>query len=206
MILPQLFNPQTPLPVLSPAVHQLQCNYKLKIRYMAFLYPTDWSQYFTATIHNWLPVLAPNKYKNIIVESLQYLTREKRIQLNAFVLMSNHIHLIWQPMAGDSLSSIQLSFMKFTAQQIKFNLIDDNSPLLLDCLVNKKDRQYQIWKRKPLSVELHSANVFMQKLKYIHNNPVNAGLCQYAEHYHFSSALFYEKGIDNFGMLTHFMG
>ena len=173
---------------------------------MFFSYPTEWSQYFTATIHNWLPILSTNKYKNIIIQSLQYLTEHKRIQLNAFVLMSNHIHLIWQPLPGETLTSIQLSFMKYTAQKIKLALIDDSSPLLAQCLVNKKDRRYQIWKRKPLSVELHSEKVFFQKLNYIHDNPVNAGLCQYPEEYHYSSALFYEKGIDNFTMLTHYMG
>jgi len=120
--------------------------------------------------------------------------------------MSNHIHLIWQPLPGETLTSIQLSFMKYTAQKIKLALIDDSSPLLAQCLVNKKDRQYQIWKRKPLSVELHSEKVFFQKLNYIHDNPVNAGLCQYPEEYHYSSALFYGKGIDNFTMLTHYMG
>ncbi len=84
--------------------------------------------------------------------------------------------------------------------------MDDNSPLLPLCLVNKKDRQYQIWKRKPLSVELHTEKVFMQKLAYIHDNPVNAGLCQYSKDYHYSSAIFYENGIDTFNMLTHYLG
>ena len=173
---------------------------------MIFPYPTEWPQYFTATIHNWLPLLGIDKYKNIIIQSLQFLAAQKRIELNAFVLMNNHIHLIWQPLPGETLTSIQLSFMKFTAQKIKLALMDDNSPLLPLCLVNKKDRQYQIWKRNPLSVELHSEKVFMQKLEYIHRNPVNAGLCQYPENYHYSSALFYEKGIDTFNMLTHYMG
>ena len=76
--------------------------------------------------------------------------------------------------------------------------MDDKFPLLSLCLVNKKDRQYQIWKRKPLSVELSSEKVFQQKLEYIHYNPVKANLCQFPEEYHYSSALFYVKGIDKF--------
>ena len=173
---------------------------------MTFPYPIEWPQYFTATIHNWLPILGIDKYKNIIIHSLQFLTEQKRIELNGFVLMQNHIHLIWQPLPGQTLTSIQLSFMKFTAQKIRLALMDDNSALLSLCLVNKKDRQYQIWKRKPLSVELHSEKVFLQKLEYIHDNPVNAGLCKFPEDYHYSSALFYEKGTDLFNMLTHYKG
>ena len=96
--------------------------------------------------------------------------------------------------------------MKFTAQQIKFSLAIDNPGLLEQCKVNKTDREYQIWKRKPLSIELSSEKIFLQKLEYIHFNPVKAGICLYPEDYHFSSALFYENGLDQFKMLTHYMG
>lgn len=61
-------------------------------------------------------------------------------------------------------------------------------------------------KRKPLSVELSSEKVFLQKLEYIHYNPVKAGICIYPEDYYFSSALFYENAVDHFDMLTHYMG
>ncbi len=53
-------------------------------------------QYFTSTILDWQHLLKPDKYKNIIIQSLQFLEKEKRIELNAFAIMSNHIHLIWQ--------------------------------------------------------------------------------------------------------------
>jgi REP-associated tyrosine transposase len=69
--------------------------------------------------------------------------------------MNTHIHLIWQPLPGNTLSSIQLSFMKFTAQQIKFSLTRDNPDLLEQCRVNKTDRIPDM-KRKPLSIELSS--------------------------------------------------
>jgi hypothetical protein len=72
--------------------------------------------------------------------------------------------------------------------------------------VNKKDRTFQIWKRNPLNVELSSQKVFLQKMEYIHYNPVEAGLTSYPEAYHYSSASFYETGVDHFKMLTHYMG
>jgi REP element-mobilizing transposase RayT len=172
---------------------------------MIFPYPTEWPQYFTASIRNWMPLLAADKYKNIISDSLHFMVENKRIEMNAFVVMNNHIHLIWQPLPGHTLSSIQLSFMKFTAQQIKFALAVDNPVLLEQCKVNKTDREYQIWKRKPLRIELSSEKVFLQKMEYIHYNPVKAGICAYPEDYHFSSAMFYEKGIYHFKMLTNYM-
>ena len=93
---------------------------------MNFLYPTEWPQFFTASIRNWLPILADDKYKHIITDSLHFMVENKRIELNAFAVMNNHIHLIWQPLPRQTLSFIQLSFMKFTAQQIKFALAISN--------------------------------------------------------------------------------
>ena len=90
--------------------------------------------------------------------------------------------------------------------QIEFALAHDNPVLLEQCKVNKTDREYQIWKRNPLSIELGSEKIFLQKLEYIHYNPVKANICNYPEDYHFSSALFYENGLDHFKMLTHYMG
>ena len=130
----------------------------------------------------------------------------KRIELDAFVIMNNHIHLIWQVLPGYDPSSVQLSFMRYTAQQMKFELLKDDPALIEKCKVNKADREYQIWKRESLGIELFTETVFKQKLDYINYNPVAAGLCKFPEEYYYSSALFYEKGIDHFNMLTHYMG
>jgi len=143
---------------------------------MKFPYPTEWPPFFTASIENRLPLLDTDKYKNIITHYLHFIMEHKRIELNAFVVMNNHIHLIWQPLPGHSLFSIQLPFMKFTAQQIKFALKDGNNQLLEKYRVNKKDRQFQIWKRNLLSVALSVQNIFLQELEYIHHNPVKAVL------------------------------
>ena len=164
------------------------------------------AQFLTATIYEWQAVLADDNHKNIILESLQFLVNNKRIELNAFVIMNNHIHLIWQAMNEFTPSNVQASFMKYTAQQIKRSLVKDNPAMLASLKVNKYDRDYQIWKREPLSIELLSGSMFIQKLEYIHYNPVTAGLCKVPEEYYYSSAKFYLEGKDNFKMLTHYSG
>jgi len=169
-------------------------------------FSTEGAQFFTATIYQWNHLLSDDNHKNIIVESLKFLVTDNRIELNAFIIMSNHIHLIWQPLPVFTSSNIQSSFMKFTAQQLKRSLIKNNIEALSVFKVNKYDRDYQIWKREPLSIELISEDMFKQKLEYIHYNPVKAGLCQVPEDYHFSSAKFYEDGIDYFGILKHYSG
>ncbi len=69
-------------------------------------YPEYWPQYFTATIYKWKHLLADDKHKNIIVDSLKNLVINKRIELNAFVVMSNHLHLIWQPCFDDEVTNL----------------------------------------------------------------------------------------------------
>ena len=80
-------------------------------------------QFFTATILEWKRLLQPVKYKHIIIESLSYLVKNKRIILFGFVIMDNHIHLVWQMNTGMKRENIQRDFLKFTAQQIKFDLL-----------------------------------------------------------------------------------
>ena len=162
--------------------------------------------FFTATIYEWKKLLKPDKYKQLILDSLSFLVENKRVYVYAFVLMDNHIHLIWQFREGHTREQVQRDFLKFTAQQIKKDLKMHHPRVLPFFEVNLKDRKYQFWKRNPLSVDLYSAAVFEQKLVYIHQNPVKAGYVEHAEDYYYSSAKFYEEGSTEFGFLSHYEG
>ena len=72
--------------------------------------------------------------------------------------------------------------------------------------VTTTDRQYNIWLRDPLAVLVTSRELAWQKLDYIHLNPMQPHwlLCSSPAEYRFSSALFYEQNVDEFGLLTHF--
>jgi len=164
-----------------------------------------YAEYYTATIVEWKKLLKPDKYKDIIINSLSYLVKEGTIKVYGFVIMDNHIHLIWQPINDDSSKQVRLRFMKFTSQSIKFDLEVNHPAVLEKFYVGSVDRKYQFWKRNPLSVELYTENVFWEKLDYIHMNPVKAGLCELPEEYKYSSAKFYENGIDDWGFLTHYV-
>jgi REP element-mobilizing transposase RayT len=118
--------------------------------------------------------------------------------------MNNHIHIIWQALQNETPATIQFSFMKYTAQQIKFDLQINDVSFLAQFKVTAKDRAYQFWERNSLGIELYTPQVFKQKIDYIHFNPVKAGLCILPEEYKYSSANFYQNGIDQFGMLTYY--
>jgi putative transposase len=167
-------------------------------------YAQEWPQFFTATIQEWKHLLKEEVYKNIVLNALKFLVAKEKVIINGFVLMSNHIHLIWQTKGSNKMQKVQTSFMKHTSKEFKKQLTFDGN--LKNYEVNANDRKYNFWKRDSLNIELFTEAVFNQKLNYIHYNPVKAGLCSFPEEYPYSSALFYEKGIDNFGYLTHYMG
>ena len=133
------------------------------------------------------------------------MVKEKWIELNVFCIMSNHIHLIWQIQAGHERDAIQRNFLKFVSQTIQCDLKKHHPKVLERFYVNAKDRKYQFWKRNPPSIDLWTKEVFIQKMEYVHNNPVTADLCHQPEDYKYSSTKFYESGIDEFGILTHWM-
>ena len=173
---------------------------------MKYLYPENWPQFYTATIQGWKQLLEEDKYKDVIVQSLKHLVENKKVKVNVFALtitvgVNNHIHLVWQTLHGYTLDDIQTSFKKHTSKQFTKLLLEDKN--ITQYKVTSPDRKHHFWKRNSLGIELFTEAVFIQKLNYIHYNPVKAGLCLHAEEYKYSSAMFYMKGIDNFGFLEH---
>jgi len=107
-------------------------------------------------------------------------------------------------MAGIKPQAVQRDFMKYTAQKIKQDLIKNHPAVLAHFKVDAKDREYQFWERNALSIELGTLEMLKQKLKYIHYNPVLAALCNLPEEYKYSTARFYETGVNDWGFVTHY--
>jgi putative transposase len=58
-------------------------------------------QFFTATNLWWKKLLQPDKYKQVIIDSLKFLVENERVKVYGFVIMRsaaqpNHIHIIWK--------------------------------------------------------------------------------------------------------------
>lgn len=163
--------------------------------------------FFTATIIEWKSLLILDAYKQIIVDSLKYLKVKNKIKVYAFVIMPNHIHLVWKINNELNYSDIQRDFLKYTSQIIKFNLEKSNPEMLKQFYVGAKDRNYQIWQRNPLSIEILSREMAEQKINYIHKNPLMTKwkLAEEPHLYKYASAKFYFEGIDEFGILENYM-
>ena len=89
--------------------------------------------------------------------------------------MPAHTTLLGQIQDNHEKAKVQQSFLKYTAQQIKFELIRSDNKELENYKVQASDREYQFWKRNPLSVDLWSRHVFLQKLHYIPDRTASTG-------------------------------
>lgn len=162
--------------------------------------------FYTETINGFCFLLSDDRFKMIVIESLQYLVRNGLVVIYGYVIMPNHIHLIWDIKRLNGKESPSGSFAKYTAHRFRRLLLDSDNVQLDAYKVEKSDRFYQFWKRDPLAIPLSSEDNLVQKLEYIHCNPIKDkwNLCQLPEGYRWSSARFYVDGYDEFGLLTHY--
>ena len=163
-------------------------------------------RFFTATMLKWQHLLKPDKYKQVIVDSMKFLVDDNRAWIYGFVVMPNHIHLLWRINNGHEEKSVQRDFLKFTAQTIKSDLTA-NHPKVLDYFKStQKDRKYQFWERRPYSSTMYNRLVVEQKLDYMHNNPVvpRWKLAEEPGCYHFSSARYYLLNERQWDFITHY--
>ena len=159
--------------------------------------------FWTATINKWQKILLKGEFKDIILNSLTHLSTQNKIDVFAFVIMPNHIHLIWRINELNGKENAQSSFLKYTAHQFKITLLKYYPHQLINYAVNANNKNYEFWQRDSLAIELYSPNVAFQKLSYIHNNPCTEqwGLSKEPSDYFYSSANFYENEGNEFSFL-----
>ena len=159
--------------------------------------------FWTATIHKWYTLLEDDKMKNIIIDYLKILSDEKKITMYGFVIMPNHLHYLWQQNILNGKELPKGSFMKYTAHKFRKHLEEENKLHLYK--VDSGNKEHEIWQRDSLGVGIYSREVAKQKLDYIHGNPVRGkwSLSKDNISYYYSSAKFYETGVDDFGFLNN---
>ena len=160
--------------------------------------------FLTSTVVGWIDVFTRKAYKNIIIDSLQFCQKIKGLQVFAYVIMSNHIHMIAKADEGLNLVNIMGDFKKYTARKIIDEILTSGKESRKDWLLyalalyakqnRRQDQDYQLWQSDNHPVLLASPKFIYQKLNYIHNNPVKSGIVNVAAHCIYSSAGYYETG------------
>ncbi len=157
--------------------------------------------FITCTIVYWIDLFTRPAYKEIIVASLNYCVSQKGLNVNAWVLMSNHLHIVCRCDAPHRLSDFLRDFKKYTSKQLVqsiINIPESRRDWLLDKFAFEARRswraeKYKLWTDDNHAIDMSLVDVW-EKIDYIHQNPVRAG---YVENYLYSSARDYagKKGL-----------
>ena len=126
--------------------------------------------FWTATINNWQRLLQSDVYKDVIISSLEYLSSTNKIDVFGFVIMPNHIHLIWRIKELNGKETAQGSFLKYTAHEFKKMLQKEVGKKLALYAIDAHNKKHEFWQRDSLAVHLYTKEVAFQKLDYLHNN------------------------------------
>jgi|SRR5690554_221344 len=156
--------------------------------------------FITATVVDWIDVFTRQQYKDIIISSLDYSINNKGLVVFAYVVMSNHVHLIVQA-KDNNLSDLIRDFKKFTATTIVKEIKESNDgrfDWMLDRFEkatesHSRNKNFQFWQYGNHPKEVFSEKFLWSKIDYIHLNPVRAGIVKQVEDYIYSSASNYIK-------------
>ena len=158
--------------------------------------------FISFAVVNWIDVFTRRDYKDIVVDSLQYCQKEKGLELFAWVIMTNHVHLLARAKEGHVLQDIIRDLKKYTSKQLITAIEENNQESRKEWMLNafqfaasknSNNKNYQFWRQDNKPIEVWSNNVIDQKLDYIHENPVEAGFVDHPEDYIYSSARNYAE-------------
>ena len=162
--------------------------------------------YFVSfAVVEWLDVFTRNEYKDLLLESLTFCQKEKGMEIYAWVIMTNHVHLVFRSTKGIPPGQLLGSFKRHTSKAIVKAITENNRESRKETLLRTFKRhgdkasnvlKHQFWRQDNKPIELWSNHVIAQKIRCIHNNPVEQGYVFRPEDYRYSSAVDYsgEKG------------
>lgn len=142
----------------------------------------NYAYFVTWTVVNWLPLFAESVYRQIVLDSLNYLRTDKHTQLNAFVVMSTHIHAVLWPDDGINLSDMTRDFKRFTSRKISKAAERQGATELLLSFKNAREENraqdistYQVWQEGSHPEAIFTEKFAKQKIDYIHLNLCEQG-------------------------------
>jgi putative transposase len=161
----------------------------------------------------WADVFTRDIYRDIVLNSLRFCQQNQGLVIHAWVLMTNHLHLICSFRGSQEPALVLKNMKSFTAMKLTDEVINNPKESRREYLLNlfeaegKKSSsnfRFKFWKHENHPIQLDSGMIFNQKINYLHWNPVTAGFVTEPWHWRYSSALDYmmgEKGLLDIVML-----
>jgi len=158
------------------------------------IYEPTHPHFITCTVLHWIPLFTRVESVQILLDSLKHLQQTDNLKLYAYVVLENHLHLV---ASSDNMTQSLRKFKSFTAKELLQLLQKQNVRTILDQLafykkVHKQETTYQVWQEGMQPKLIQSEVMMMEKINYIHNNPVKRGYVDEAKHWRYSSARDYE--------------
>lgn len=150
----------------------------------------DHSTYFvTSATVNWLPLFSIPQLAKSVLDAMRFLHDNQRVTIHAYVLLENHLHFVG---SSSHFSSEMRKFKSFTARSIIDTLSERGPEFYLEQLRHFKSRHksnqnYQVWQEGFHPKAIHREDMLVQKIEYIHYNPVRRGYVDNPEHWRYSS-------------------
>jgi len=160
------------------------------------IFKGDDPYFVTFTVVDWLKVFIDDSNKMVLIDSIKYCQKNKELNLYGYCIMPNHVHMIIQATGVFSISDILRDLKKYTAKAIVKKLEEEKPngyKEYLDAFIEagkplKRIKTYKVWQDGNQAKLIFSNSFLFEKLAYIHNNPVEYGLCEVPWEYKYSSA------------------
>ncbi len=155
--------------------------------------------FVTFTVIGWVDVFSREKYKEILVESLKFCIENKGLKLHAWVIMTNHCHLIIST-EDNKIMDLVRDIKKYTSKKIIHSIQGNEQESRKEWMLNlfafsgsnnSGNKKFQFWKQDYHPIELTTPELLRQRMNYLHENPVRSGLVWEAWAYKYSSAIDY---------------
>ena len=158
------------------------------------IYEPTHPHFVTCTILNWIPLFTRQETVQIVFDSLNYLKQTDNAKLYAYVILENHLHLL---ISSDHLPQTMQKFKRHTSKKILQLLQEQNVSTILDQLkfykkAHKTESEYQLWQEGYQPKLIQGERMFIDRVNYMHYNPVKRGYVDEAKHWRYSSARDYE--------------
>ena len=145
--------------------------------------------YLTLVTKDRLPVFRTEHMKEIVCRALDEARISARILLFAYVIMIDHLHLLTS--RASTTSDVLRVVKGITARRVIDYLKESSytkSLAKLQHAARERNFKYSLWQVEKNVLPVFSEGMFMEKVNYIHQNPVRGGLVQRAVDYRWSSA------------------
>jgi putative transposase len=139
--------------------------------------------YLTFTVRNWYYIFDRHNRFQILADSLKYCQKNKGVKIYAYVFMINHLHLI---ASGYDMIGFVRDFKKHTSKEMQNNIIATEPGVLR--LFDLGDGKYEFWSRTNMPKMIESEEYIIQKINYVHANPVRRQYVKKPEDWMWSSA------------------